>query len=103
MSVVEFGFTAPLFFMMLFGTLELGYGIYADTVLKGAMQIQPLPLQAWIAQPERTPNAWDFWGSLDGRLKAGISYVVTASLEPYPVEEVGLVTEQLITFEETGA
>lgn len=37
-SVVEFGFVGPLFFMMVFGTLELGYGIYADTVLKGALQ-----------------------------------------------------------------
>jgi hypothetical protein len=80
----------------------LRYPILPDEVLKGAMQTQPLPLQAWIAQPERTPNAWDFWSSLDGRLKAGISYVVTASLEPYPVEEVGLVTEKIVTFEETG-
>lgn len=37
-SVVEFGFTAPLFFMLVFGTLELGYGIYADAVLSGAVQ-----------------------------------------------------------------
>ena len=37
-SVVEFGFTAPLFFMLVFGTLELGYGIYADSVLNGAVQ-----------------------------------------------------------------
>ncbi len=81
----------------------LRYPLLPNEVLKGAMQTQPLPLQAWIAQPERTPNAWDFWGSLDGRLKAGISYVVTASLEPHPAEEVGLVTEQVITFEETGA
>jgi hypothetical protein len=80
----------------------LRYPLLPDEVLKGAMQTQPLPLQAWIAQPERTPNAWDFWSSLDGRLKAGISYVVTAALEPYPVEEVGLVTEKLVTFEETG-
>lgn len=37
-SVVEFGFTAPLFFMLVFGTLELGYGIYANSVLSGAVQ-----------------------------------------------------------------
>lgn len=37
-SMVEFGFTAPLFIMMVFGTLELGYGIYADSVLSGAVQ-----------------------------------------------------------------
>lgn len=37
-SILEFGFVGPLFFMMVFGTLELGYGFYADTVLKGAIQ-----------------------------------------------------------------
>ncbi len=37
-SVVEFGFTAPLFVAMVFGTLELGYGIYASSVLGGAVQ-----------------------------------------------------------------
>lgn len=37
-SVVEFGFTAPLFFMLVFGTLELGYGIYANSVLSGSVQ-----------------------------------------------------------------
>lgn len=37
-SVVEFGFTAPLLFMLVFGTLELGYGIYAESVLSGSVQ-----------------------------------------------------------------
>jgi hypothetical protein len=83
-------------------TTLLRYPLLPDEILKGAMQTQPLPIQAWIAQPERTPNAWDFWGSLDGRLTAGISYVLTASLEPYPAEEVGLVTETLVRLEETG-
>jgi hypothetical protein len=81
----------------------LRYPLFPDEVLKGTMQTQPLPMQAWIAQPERTPNAWDFWSSLDGRLKAGISYAVTASLEPHPVEEVGLVTEQTFKLQELGA
>jgi Pvc16 N-terminal domain len=81
----------------------LRYPLLPDEVLKGAMQVQPLPLQAWIAQPERTPNAWDFWSSLDGRLKAGISYAVTASLEPHPVQEVGLVTEKLLKLHDIGA
>ncbi|HYT16557.1 MAG TPA: DUF4255 domain-containing protein [Burkholderiales bacterium] len=84
-------------------TALLRYPLLPDEVLKGAMQTQPLPLQAWIAQPERTPNSWDFWGSLDGRLKAGISYVVTASLEPYPVEEIGLVTEKVLKLQEVGS
>ena len=72
----------------------LRYPVLPDEVLKGAMQTQPL--HAWIAQPERTPHAWDFWGVLEGRLKAGISYVVTASLEPFPDEEFGLVTEKIL-------
>lgn len=80
----------------------LRYPLLPDEVLKGAMQAQPLPLQAWIAQPERTPNAWDFWTAMDGRMKAGISYVVTASLEPHPVEEVGLVTEKVLKLQEIG-
>jgi hypothetical protein len=58
--------------------------------------MQPLPLRAWIAQPERTPNVWDFWGALDGRLKVGISYSVTVALEPYPSEEVGLAVQKVL-------
>jgi len=80
----------------------LRYPLLPDEVLKGTMQTQPLPIQTWIGQPERTPNAWDFWSSLDGRLKAGISCVVTTSIEPHPVEEVGLVTEKVLRLQETG-
>lgn len=81
-------------------TTLLRFPVLPDEVLKGAMQSQPRPLQAWIAQPERTPNAWDFWGSLEGRLKASISYVVTASLEPHPAEEAALVTQASFSLEE---
>jgi hypothetical protein len=81
-------------------TTLLRYPLLPDEVLKGAMTIQPLPLQAWIAQPERTPNAWDFWSSLDGRLKAAISYVVTASLEPHPAETLDLVTEKVLRLQQ---
>jgi len=84
-------------------TTLLGFPVLPPETLKGTMQTQPLPIQAWIAQPERTPNAWDFWGSLDGRLKAGISYVVTASLEPHPVEELGVVTEKILKLREIGS
>ncbi len=83
-------------------TTLLRYPLLPDEVLKGTMQTQPLPLQAWIAQPDRTPNAWDFWSSLDGRLKAGISYAVTASLEPHPAEEFDLVTERTLKLQEIG-
>jgi hypothetical protein len=55
-------------------------------VLKGSLLTQPLPLRAWIAQPERIPNSWDFWGHVEHRMKSGLSYVVTASLEPHAVQ-----------------
>ncbi|MFO1429742.1 MAG: DUF4255 domain-containing protein [Candidatus Competibacteraceae bacterium] len=82
-------------------TTLLRYPIIPTDILKGVMMSQTLPIPAWIAQPERTPNAWDFWSSLDGRLKAGISYVVTVAIEPYPAEEIGLVTEKIITVKNT--
>lgn len=65
-------------------------------VLKGTMATQTYPLRAWIAQPERTPNVWDFWGWLDWRLKPGISYVVTMALETAQPAEVDLVTEKVL-------
>lgn len=83
----------------LLGTL-LSLPVLPEDILKGAMQQQPWPLRAWIAQPERTPNAWDFWGSLDGRLKAGISYVVTAAWQAQTAIERTLVTESIIHLDE---
>lgn len=74
----------------------LRYPVLPPEVLQGELINQSLPLQAWISQPERTPNAWDFWGALDGRLKAGLSYMVTLAVEPAPTVEVGLVTESVI-------
>lgn len=71
----------------------LRYPVLPPETLKGWMQSQRLPVQTWIAQPERTPNAWDFWSSLDGRLKPGISCVLTTAFEPYPAEELPIVTE----------
>ena len=55
--------------------------------------------KAWVSQPERTPNAWDFWGALDGRMKAGISYMVTIAVEPFAPVEVRLVTEKVLKVE----
>jgi hypothetical protein len=74
----------------------LRYLVLPAEVLRGEMVNQSLPLRAWIAQPDRTPNAWDFWGAVDGRLKAGIYYIVTVAIEPTPATEVGLVTENVI-------
>ncbi len=77
----------------------LSHPILPTEVLQGEMQQQPLPLRAWIAQPESTPNAWDFWGAMDGRIKAGISYGVTVAVEPFSPVEVDLVTETVLTIE----
>lgn len=77
------------------GTL-LKYPVLPEEVLKGEMANQSFPLRAWIAQPDRTPNVWDLWGGLDGRLKAGISYVVTLALSPYEPQTVGLVTDKIL-------
>lgn len=74
----------------------LRYPIIPEEVYKGTIVNQSLPLHAWIAQPDRTPNVWDFWGSLGSRLKAGISYMVTLAVEPFAPEEVGLATEKYI-------
>lgn len=78
----------------------LRYPMLPPEVLKGEMVHQSLPLRAWVTQPDRTPNAWDFWGAIDGRLKAGLSYLVTVGVEPFPPVEVDLVTEQIIRFKQ---
>jgi hypothetical protein len=78
----------------------LSLPVLPEDILKGAMQNQPWPLRAWIAQTERTPNAWDFWSGLDGRLKAGISYVITAAWQAHPAIERTLVTESIVHLEE---
>lgn len=74
----------------------LRYPILPTEVLRGDMSNQSLPLRAWIAQPEKTPNTWDFWGSREGRLKAGISYMVTIAVETSTPVEVSLVTEKVL-------
>lgn len=76
----------------------LRYPYLPPEVFQGEIVNQPLPLRAWVTQPERTPNSWDFWGALDGRLKVGLNYMVTLAIESAPSIEVGLVTEQVIQF-----
>ena len=73
----------------------LRYPYLPKEVFQGEIVNQPLPLRAWVTQPERTPNSWDFWGALDGRLKVGLSYMVTLAIEPFTPIEVGLVTEKV--------
>lgn len=78
-------------------TTLLRYPILPQEVLQGAIRSQSqipgaqLP-RAWIAQPEDTPKTWEFWGSNEWRLKAGISYRVTLYIQPRPIEST-LVTE----------
>ncbi len=68
----------------------LRFPLLPDEVLKGSLQTQPFPIHAWIAQPERTPNPWDFWGHVEHRMKSGLSYAVTTAFEPTDVETVAL-------------
>jgi hypothetical protein len=74
----------------------LSYPFLPTEVLQGTMQTQPWPVPTWVAQPERTPNSWDFWTGLEGRLKAGISYVVTVALSPYPPATYPVVTKKIL-------
>lgn len=37
-AITEFGFVAPIFFMMLMGVFDLGFSYYAQSVLQGAVQ-----------------------------------------------------------------
>jgi len=83
-------------------TALLRHPVIPVEVLKGSMVNQVFPLHAWISQPDRTPNVWDFWGGLDGKLKAGISYVVTFAVSPFEPEAVGLVTEKIIKMNLAG-
>lgn len=78
----------------------LSYPILPTEVLKGQIANQSLPLRAWVSQPERTPNAWDFWGALDGRMKVGISYMITVAVEPFAPVDVHLVTEKVLKVEQ---
>lgn len=73
----------------------LRYPTLPTEVLQGEMN-QSLPLRAWVTQPEKTPNIWDFWSILDAQHKAGLSYVVTVPVQPFAPTEVPLVTEKVI-------
>jgi hypothetical protein len=74
----------------------LRFPLLPDDVLQGSMQTQPLPLQAWIARPERMPNPWDFWGHVENRMKSALNYIITGSFSPNAAEEVKLVATTVI-------
>ena len=81
----------------------LQFPIVPDEVLKGAMQTQPIPLQSWIAQPERLPNPWEFWGHMEHGMKAGLNFVLTASFEPIAPVDVQLVTTTVLDIKTLGS
>lgn len=80
----------------------LRFPIVPPEVLKGAMQTQPVPLQAWVAQPERTPSPWEFWGHMDHGMKAGLNFVLTASFEPFAAVDAKLVQTRQLDFSPLG-
>jgi hypothetical protein len=83
-------------------TTLLRFPFLPDDVLKGALVSQPLPVQAWIAQPERTPNPWDVWGNMENRMKAALNFVLTASFEPNQAQEVRLVTTPIVNVQQSA-
>jgi hypothetical protein len=74
----------------------LQFPMLPPEVLKGTMQQQPVPLQAWVAQPERAPRPWEFWGHMDHRMKASLNFLLTTSVELYPPAEIPLPTQLVI-------
>jgi hypothetical protein len=84
-------------------TTLLRFPLLPLDVLRGSLQDQPFPIQAWIGRPEHTKNPWDLWGNVDHRMKAALSYVVTAAFQPYPAERVQLVTQSVVNIAETGS
>src|SRR3954462_9418534 len=84
-------------------TALLQFPVVPDDVLKGAMQAQPVPLQSWIAQPERLPNPWEFWGHMEHGMKAGLNFVLTASFQPVAPVDVQLVTTTVIDIKTLGS
>jgi len=81
-------------------TTLLRFPLLPAEVLKGVLQTQSLPLHAWIAQPERLPNPWEFWGHMDHGMKAGLHFVLTTSLQPYQDENVQLATTTVLNLRE---
>jgi Pvc16 N-terminal domain len=74
----------------------LQFPLLPNDVLKGSLQSQPFPVHAWIAQPERLPNPWEFWGHMDHGMKASLNFVLTTSWQPILDETVKLVLRSKI-------
>jgi hypothetical protein len=83
----------------LLGRLLMGllrFPVVPADVLKGTLISQPLPMRAWLAQPERTPNPWDFWGNVEHRMKASLNFVLTVALQPFADGDVELATSTIV-------
>ena len=81
-------------------TTLVKFPVLPGAVLKGAMQAQPFPLRAWIAQPERIPNPWEFWGHMEHGMKASLHFVLTASLATDEPIAVQLATQTILKITE---
>ena len=81
-------------------TTLLRFPLLPADVLRGSLINPPFALRAWIAQTERTPNPWDFWGNVEHRMKAGLSFVITAAVQPFPDQELQLASETVFNIRE---
>jgi hypothetical protein len=77
-------------------TTLLTFPVLPPEVLQGSMASQPFDLRAWIAQPDRMPNPWDFWGNVEHRMKASLHFVLTAAVQTVPDQTVQLATQTVI-------
>jgi hypothetical protein len=59
------------------------YSILPGEVAAGAVAEQLLPIQARVAQPDGTRTSpTDLWQVLDNRIRPGLSYILTLTLDP---------------------
>jgi hypothetical protein len=83
-------------------TTLLRSALLPDEVLKGLLRNQAFPIRTWLAQPERTPNPWDFWGNMESRMKAGLNFVLTTAFEPFEPADAKLVKERILDLNNTA-
>lgn len=83
-------------------TTLLSFPVLPPEVLQGSMATQPFDLRAWIAQTDRMPNPWDFWGNVEHRMKAGLNFVLTAAVQTVPDQTVQLATQTVLNIAQTN-
>ncbi len=63
-----------------------------NDLLHGVLTDQEWPMPTKTAQPEAPlKNPSDFWGSMDGPIRAGFNYIVTLPLDPEMFQNIPLV------------